>query len=274
MKTALDKYVSRESKTVRGWLSRIDAEILRCILLLQNDNALSGSVAEIGVHHGRALILLCLGLKDRERAYCIDVFDDQQLNKDSSGRGDRAMLESNLARFGISSERITIGARSSELVEADELISKAGPIRLFSVDGGHWLDIVDNDLRLAEEVLSDHGVIALDDFRSPNWPDVSAGYFKWCSDRKKPIVPFAIGLNKLYLCSAERVEFYQKVLHENHLLSHFKSKTCTFQGITLPVYQATIMADYGLAGRLKVYVKIFHPEKFADAKHIFLKLRR
>jgi hypothetical protein len=265
MQTQLDSYASRSNKKIQGWLSRIDAEILRLILIEQNNGRLGGSVAEVGVHHGRSFILLCLGLREGEKAYCIDVFDDQHLNKDNSGRGDRAMFQHNLAKFGIASETVTIDARSSELVDADDLLAQVGPVRLFSVDGGHWLDIVVSDLRLAEEVLSDHGVIALDDFHSRDWPDVSAGYFKWFAVRKRPIVPFAIGLNKLYLCDTGRVGFYQKALNESPLLFNYQSKTCEFQGITLPVCQAAIMAEQHLADRLKMYLKVYHPEKFAQA---------
>jgi hypothetical protein len=56
MTSALDKYAAGESKTIKGWLSRIDAEILRSILTTQNMSGLTGSVAEIGVHHGRGFV--------------------------------------------------------------------------------------------------------------------------------------------------------------------------------------------------------------------------
>ena len=146
MTSGLDAYASSDRRTIAGWLSRIDAEILRSILTAQNISGLSGSVAEIGVHHGRSFILLCLGLVEGEKAYCVDIFDDQHLNRDGSGRGDRVVLEGNLRRFGIAPEQVRIDPRSSELVHPADLISQVGAIRLFSIDGGHWLNIVVNDL--------------------------------------------------------------------------------------------------------------------------------
>jgi hypothetical protein len=265
---ALDDYASRGSKKIGGWLSRIDAEIMSCILTAQNGEKLGGAVAEIGVHHGKAFILLCLGLKAGEKAYCIDIFDDQHLNKDNSGKGDRTILEMNLVKSGVSLEQVVIDARSSELVKPDELLAQVGPVRLFSVDGGHWLDIVANDLRLAEATVASHGVIALDDFHRPEWPDVSAGYFRWFVERKKPILPFAIGFNKLYLCSEEYVSFYQKAMLKNPIIESLRTKTCEFQGVTLPVYEARVLPEHKLKDRCKAYLRIFHPEKVASAKRL------
>jgi Methyltransferase domain len=274
MTSALDKYAAGESKTIKGWLSRIDAEILRTILTAQNDGGLSGSVAEIGVHHGRGFVLLCLGLLQGDKAYCIDIFDDQQLNKDLSGRGDRAILESNLQRFGIALEQVRVDPRSSALVQPSDVMSQVGPIRLFSIDGGHWLDIVASDLALAEQVLAEYGVIALDDFHRAEWPEVSAGYFKWFAGRKRPIVPFAIGFKQLYLCQSDRVDFYQAVLARNDFLTKLKAKTCDFQGIALPVYHRLVRpGESSLTDLLRTYLRVFHPDTFVAAKALLMRVR-
>ena len=273
MTSGLDEYASRGRKTVAGWLSRIDAEILRSILTAQNVSGLSGSVAEIGVHHGRCFILLCLGLVEDEKAYCVDIFDDQHLNRGGSGRGDRVQLEGNLRRFGVAAERVRIDPRSSDQVHPADLISQVGAIRLFSIDGGHWLDIVVNDLVLAEDVLADHGVIALDDFCRAEWPDVTAGYFKWFTGRKRPIVPFAIGFKQLYLCRSDRVDFYQQVLAQNIFLSRLKVKTCDFQGIELPVYHMAFRPEFSLSGLVKFFLRCRYPEIFVAAKTLRARVR-
>lgn len=175
-------------------------------------------------------------------------------------------MESNLRKFGIAPEQVKIDPRSSDMVHPADLISQVGPVRLFSVDGGHWLDIVVNDLVLAEEVLAEHGVIALDDFHRAEWPEVSAGYFKWFAERKRPIVPFAIGFKQLYLCQSDRVDFYQGVLAENDFLSKLKVKTCDFQAIKLPVYQMAIRPESSLPDLFKFYLRVVHPETFVAAK--------
>ncbi len=258
----LKAYVSTGSKNIAGWFARTDAEIFRAVLMGQANKRLSGSVVEIGVHHGKSFIAMCLGLGDDEKAYCIDVFQDQHLNKDSSGKGDMAKFESNIARFGVDTKKIVIDPRSSEQVKPAHILDAVGPVRFFSVDGGHWLKIVQNDLRLAECALADHGVIALDDFHRPEWPDVSAGYFAWHMSRSKPIVPFAIGFNKLYLCLEQWVGFYNQLLTDDPFLSCFLKKHANFQGAIIPVYQEYILPEMKLPRRTVAYLRVFHPELY------------
>jgi hypothetical protein len=88
----LTEYVSSGSKKVSGWFGRIDAEMFRIILEHQNQRKFGGAVAEIGVHHGRSFIAMCLALQPGQKSYCVDIFDAQDLNKDFSGKGDRAIL--------------------------------------------------------------------------------------------------------------------------------------------------------------------------------------
>jgi hypothetical protein len=264
----LEDYIAHGRQTVGGWLARIDAEILGTILKAQDAGDLKGSVAEIGVHHGKTFILLCHGLKKNERAYCVDIFDMQHLNKDNSGLGNRAIFERNLKRFGIADSLLAIEAKSSEDVTAGDIIANVGQVRLFSVDGGHWLDIVANDMRIAEDALALYGVIALDDFHRPEWPEVSAAYFQWFASRRKPIVPFAIGFNKLYLCETEWLAFYQNALIANSMLQGLVVKNCQFQGVRVPVYQACVVPEDGLRGWLRSYFRVFRPEKFANANRV------
>jgi hypothetical protein len=239
----LAAYAAKGRKRVKGWLARIDAEIIKTILTTQNKLSLGGGVAEIGVHHGKCFIELCLGLNKGEMGYCVDIFEQQNLNKDRSGHGDRTRLEANLRAFEIDLKSIVVDSRSSEIVKAEDILGKAGPIRAFSVDGGHWLEIVQNDLGLAEQSISPHGVIILDDFHRPEWPDVSMGYFSWNSAKSKPIIPFAIGFNKLYLSEQGWAETYSKALFSNGFLGHFLNKHSEFGGHSVPVYQRYIIPE-------------------------------
>jgi hypothetical protein len=67
-----------------------------------------GSVGEVGVHHGRLFILLYLLAEPDERAFAIDIFDEQHLNEDHSGQGDRKVFEENLI-----DSRLTFGELTS-----------------------------------------------------------------------------------------------------------------------------------------------------------------
>jgi hypothetical protein len=129
----LTEYVSGGSKKVSGWFGRIDAEMFQSILEHQNRKKFCGAVAEIGVHHGRSFIAMCLALQQGQKSYCVDVFDAQDLNKDFSGKGDSNIFEQNLTRFGIDPNSVTIEAKSSMDVAADDILRSVGPVRFFSV---------------------------------------------------------------------------------------------------------------------------------------------
>lgn len=262
------RYIARDRKSIDGWFARTDAEIFRAILLGQSAANLVGPAVEIGVHHGRSFIALCLGLRSDEKAYCIDIFEEQHLNRDLSGRGDRSVLEGNLARFGIDRKRVIIDARSSQLVKPEDILGQVGPVRLFSVDGGHWQDIVENDLRLAEASVAAHGVIALDDFLRVEWPNVTAGFFAWYESRRNPIVPFAIGFNKIYLCHHDQADFYKQLLTNDPFLRFFVTRRIDFLGFDVLVYKEYLSPDMGMRAWLLICLRFFNPKLYWQVRRV------
>lgn len=258
------EYILRGAKKVRGWFYRLDAEIFCSITDYQNRNALDGSLAEIGLHHGKSFIALCLSLRHEQKAYGIDLFEHQSLNLDRSGKGDRRVLESNLQAAGVNLSTVILDARASTSVSPSDILGSVGAVRFFSIDGGHQIDVVRNDLLLAERTVAGHGVIALDDFLRPEWPDVSAGYFAWFAERSKSIVPFAIGFNKLYLCEQSHVASYREVLRGSEFLKFFLTKHYDFCGNEIPVFQQFLQPDCGWKKRIVEYMKVFHPDLYVS----------
>jgi len=269
----LSRYLSRRKDEVQGWFSYVDAQLLGTITNLHNERGFRGAVAEIGVHHGKMFIALCLSLSQGERAYAIDVFDDQSLNIDKSGRGDRAIFESNLRKFGVPFDNVVIRQCSSLDVRAEEILRSVGSVRFFSIDGGHWREIVENDLSIAEGCLSEFGVIALDDFHRPEWPEVSLGYFDWCVKRRVLLEPFAIGFNKLYICRPEVRAHYQAAIMNNPSLTMFRVKEVVFQGISMPVFSQYLFPDYGMRKNLTKYLLASHPKTLSALRNIKAKLK-
>lgn len=264
MSDALTNYLRGGRRRVEGWFERVDAEIYYEILSAQQKDALEGGVAEIGLHHGKSFIALCLGLRENETAYGIDIFDRQEFNKDHSGLGNRAALEANLRLFGIDEGRVVIDARPSQEVACDDILGRAGRIRFFSVDGGHWKEIVINDLALAERCLAPHGVIALDDFLRMEWPEVSAGFFSWI--QSSALIPFAMGFNKLYVCHRAYARRYLSALRNSRSLAHYCSKDCEFAGQEVPIYHRLPQTKWNWKTRLREYIKLYHAD-------LYLKLR-
>jgi Methyltransferase domain len=263
----LTEYSRRGKKCVEGWFQRIDAEIFSTLLAYQNTRGIAGGCCEIGVHHGKSFIPLCLSLNAHELALCIDIFEDQTRNLDQSGCGDRETLFANLKRFGIHLSRIRIIDESSENVSFDRIIREVGPVRFFSIDGGHWKSIVQNDLALAGGSLVQGGVIALDDVFRTDWPEVSFALASWLERGKAKIVPFACGTNKLYLCHEDFAIAYRESLR-TEFLTTFYVKTYRSKDFELDSYRFEIKrgdeADFKEISR--IIMRVFFPDVFFTLK--------
>lgn len=231
----LAEYCRSGRKKVNGWFTRNDAELFLRILTLQDEMNVKGSTAEIGVHHGKSFVPLALSLRPGEKALCIDIFEDQSLNNDKSGQGDRARMEANLRRFGVNEGQVVVRTASSFDVTPKDILDAVGPVRFFSVDGGHWYEIVLNDLDLATAVLTDDGVIALDDFLNKAWPDVAYGFFEWYREKGQDFVPIAMGTSKLYLARKAYAKRYLDGLLASDAIRSRIYKVYDFLGVKLPL---------------------------------------
>ena len=208
----LVQYCASGRKQVHGWFNPVDAEMFLQILLLQDGLGIQGGSAEIGVHHGKSFIPLCLGLREGERAICVDIFEDQAHNVDLSGRGSTEKLERNLKRFSVPTDQVVVLKASSFDISAKQIVDAVGRVRFFSVDGGHWRDIVVHDLGIAGDAIGENGVIALDDFLHKEWPDVTRGFFDWHRGPGADFSPLAISPNKLYLVHKKSFGVYTERL--------------------------------------------------------------
>jgi hypothetical protein len=219
----LSRYVTRGHTDVHGWLYRPDPELISAIGLIQAGAGITGSVGEIGVHEGRLFILLVLLLRrDTERAFCIDVFDRQALNVDVSGRGNEQALIRNLRRHVGHSDEISIFRTRSDKVTAAVILGAAGEAKMLSVDGGHTAAAVEHDVRLSSGVLSPQGVMLVDDFFNPRWPEVSDGVRVALAAEKVDLEPFAVGANKVFFARHDHAIAYRDGLREAASRWHLK----------------------------------------------------
>jgi len=268
------QYIRSGRNRVAGWLFRLDAEIFGLLTDHQNRGGLDGSVVEIGLYHGKSFIALCLSLRAGQKAYGIDIFEQQALNPVHSGTGNRQVVQSNLQAAGVDLAAVVLDGRPSTSVRPADILGSVGAARFFSIDGGHQCEVVRSDLLLAEQTLAEHGVIALDDFLRPTWAEVSAGYFAWFETSSKSIVPFAIGLNKLYLCRRGYAARYQQVLRSSEFLKFFLAKDYDFCGSQVPVFWNFLMPDGGAKQRIAEYVKLMHPDLYVNYRGTLSALRR
>jgi len=197
--------------TVDGWLEPGAIAATLVFAEAQRELGTEGPAVEIGVHHGLYFILLALV---SEGGLAIDIFEDQHLNVDGSGRGDRATLESNLARCHPAPESVRVEQADSLTTTPNRLLDWLGgrAPRLFSIDGGHTARHAENDMRLATAVCSEEAVIVVDDFENPSWPGVRAGVERFFRAEDTPWQPIALGDNKLYLAHESHADHYAQAI--------------------------------------------------------------
>jgi len=213
-------YLATGLRHVEGWLTPLSARVLSHLLDDQVRMGVRGAVGEIGVHHGKLFLVAYLATCKDEHAFAIDVFGQQELNIDHSGKGDRARFLANIEHYAGSTEGLVVIAENSLTIKPEQLLGETGPARFISVDGGHTEECAFSDLRLAESCLADGGIILLDDYFNQNWPDVSVGAARHFLSADAKTKPFLITSNKVYFAEERYHGVYQTAVRER-FLPHF-----------------------------------------------------
>ena len=191
-----------DTRDVEGWFFPVDAYLFGVIDEIQQREGIEGNLFEIGVHHGKTAIFLARMRRDGEQLGVCDVFDQQELNVDRSGGGNRAIFERNLR-----GHELRVFARLSSALTTDDTTERC---RFFHIDGGHRAEDVVNDLEVTARALLPDGVVAVDDLFNPNWPGVGEVFYRFIAARPDVFVPILIGGNKVLLARPEAAARYER----------------------------------------------------------------
>jgi methyltransferase family protein len=198
---------------VEGWLGDRMWQIVDVIGTILDANDVRGNIAEFGIHHGLFLFLLNALRHDDEICLAIDVFDEQRLNVDGSGRGSLAAfcshLETLMAAQRHAFKIVQRDTTSFSISGAVGLFGDKG-VKFFSIDAGHSVQHSFNDLCLAQEVLVPGGIVALDDYMSPHWPGVTEGFYRFTGAANRRLKPLFYFQNKLFLTTVSEHGAYSQ----------------------------------------------------------------
>ena len=181
--------------------------ILYQVHLIQNKHGCQGDISEIGVHHGKSFIPLLMLLADDEKGVAIDCYDQQHLNVDKSGKGSLTKLEENCKAVNKWEQVVVCKGNSIDMNPEEWLIDQNRKFRIFSVDGCHTKEATYIDLVNVASVMSNMGVIIVDDYLNLSWPGVRAGVDQFMSETKE-WRPIFLGYNKMFLCRAIYYDIY------------------------------------------------------------------
>ena len=193
------RYVVTGYKKVQGWLIRLAALQIARLGQIQLALGVAGAACEIGVHHGRTLILLHLLTRPGEATVAIDLYE---LLHAENGRARKAQLLRNVRSHGGEVDRIRVVSEDSVKLTPQRILELcAGRPRLFSIDGGRTAEITCHDLALAHATVCDGGVVMVHDYFQEGWPEVSEGVCRFMA-RQPGLYPIAIGGNKVFFTNS------------------------------------------------------------------------
>ncbi len=193
-----------DTRDVEGWFFPIDAWLFAYVDEIQKRGGIRGNLFEIGVHHGKTALFLARAAAPGEVVGVCDVFEQQDLNRDRSGEGNRAIFLEHLRRHGGPVDLRIFVKTSDSLTREDTTTS----CRFVHIDGGHRPEDVMNDLAVADAALLPDGVVALDDLFNPNWPGVSEGFYRFIAAHPGVFTPIFIGGNKVLFARPGAVARY------------------------------------------------------------------
>lgn len=198
----VDTFISEIEGRIEGWLLKPDILCFWLIDLLQKVSEVRGDLCEIGVYHGKSLLLMANFRRLDETIY---GFDDFRNEKD---RIVRELLES----YAYSTARVELIACITQELETKELKETiTAPLRLLHIDAGHSYSDCMHDLLTFSPFLGDGAVIAVDDYFDREYPGVSSALTEFCRlPEGEAFRPFLIGHNKLFMCQTPMVSVYQR----------------------------------------------------------------
>lgn len=226
----LARYEQEGYGAVEGWLQPAVLWALRVVANFHDEMSVSGDICEIGIHHGKFFLALENVARTGEECVAIDLFGDQSKNVDRSGMGDEATFLKHLKAYGRAPARVTIKSADSTSFEIRRYFAnRATPIRLFSVDGGHTIQHVMSDMGLADNALSNGGVIFVDDWFNPAFPSVNEGLARYL-DGSTGLAPIVSIGGKLLLSGISWHRRWLNVFKSSLKDADFRAKTVRFHG--------------------------------------------
>lgn len=212
---AFDRYRREGFEQVRGWCNAKLLTFLELVDALQHQAGVSGSVGEIGVQDGKLFIALHNLLREGERSLAIDVFDDYHLNVDRSGDAKLDLFQENVRRFAEHPQRCTamkIDSMDLGPIETNQILTQFGKFRMFSIDGSHTLDHTINDFLFVERIVANGGIVLVDDYYNPYWPEVHQAIGYIYTQRRSKLAPMFYQCGKLFFTTAAYADTYKRAV--------------------------------------------------------------
>lgn len=196
------RFLERTEK-VAGWFYPQSAAIWDGFLEHQTRLGVLGDLLEIGVWEGKSAGMMALHARSGECCLLVDC--DLKEKK----------IEQTMQRLAIMEGVVIQGLHmdSVNLWNTDLMQRSARSMRWIHIDGEHTGRAMRNDLELANKLLSDKGILVIDDFFSWLYPQITEAVMRYVREFPEQFALYLVGFNKAYLARPHFVHHYLDYCH-------------------------------------------------------------
>jgi hypothetical protein len=169
--------------TIEGMLSLFSMAAMDSLLALQAERKTRGDMVEMGVYRGKSAAILSGRLSEGEALHLYDVAD--YFDRDALGRTGAELL------FNIEN---TLDLSKSHFRD------RRSRVRFCHVDASQMFEPTLHEMELADYMLSEDGILCLDDYTNLNYSQILAATFKYLFTRRTDLTIFMVTDEKAYLC--------------------------------------------------------------------------
>lgn len=197
------KFLTETHEQIEGWFFPLDQLVFYELMAVQDNLNIDGDIAEIGVYHGKSLVLLSLLKSAAQRLLGFDLFDEDH----------QPITEKNLLNFGLDTNVILRKGLTSDISADDLEALMPRALRFLHIDAGHEYHEVLEQLELFSPFVGDQGIIAMDDYQDREFPGIEAAVLDFANrDRPRRFVPFLAGGNKMFVCPSHLAAMLQRII--------------------------------------------------------------
>jgi hypothetical protein len=198
MSLILDKW-KNISKDIEGSFQNPGELVWDSLLEFQKEQGIIQDFLEIGVLHGKSASLTAL--------YANELGTRQMLVDPGIWSVKACTWLQSIAPNAI----VELINTSSGNLTNYKILQETGQYSFIHIDGEHSFKQCWKDLELGSRLLSDRGIITVDDFFTPMFPQVTAAVFSYIKEHNDLLNIFLVGpCNKAYLCKPSSKHLYKE----------------------------------------------------------------
>jgi predicted O-methyltransferase YrrM len=187
-----------------GGMHPVCAAVCSLLLEWQEARGIRGDLLEIGVWFGNGAGLLNQHRREDERLILVDLNKSQERFLANVAKGNALPTESLVFYPG----------NSLAMRRRDALARHRDSCRFLHIDGEHSFEAVVSDLDLCADLISERGILAVDDVFTAASPCVTEALYYWLGRNREKLVMFLVGYQKAYLCSARILPELMELIYE------------------------------------------------------------